>query len=464
MPMIVDSVTELIGDTPLLRIPRSISGLDHIDLYAKLEMFNPFGSVKDRIAWAMLKPHLEELRASKKTVLENSSGNTAKALQAICGIYGIPFRLVSALAKIPEPKDILKLLGAEIEEIPSASDCFDPNDPNDPQYLIERIVDEDPERHFFVSQFTNEANPDEHYRSTGKELLDDLGSIDYLVGGLGTSGSTLGAARKIREECPELFVLGLTAQKYDFIPGIRTVDEMWETGIYRESEYNEIRQVSSAVAIDGMLRLIRGCGILCGPTSGANFSGALEKLKEVDSILKVSPPSERKKAVFIVCDRVEWYTSYIKKRRPEIYREPARGPQLHSLSLEEIEEAPHIRPEDVLRLVKERNLLLVDVRSKVAFELGSLPGAVNIPLEMLEVLIESGSPFEKNRPLVLICQIGTKTRAPTAFLCQQGFDCYHLQGGVKAWLSGVSRTRYPGEAYSSAPSTRTAPQLSASSF
>jgi cysteine synthase B len=429
--MIIESVTELIGNTPLLRIPPELTGLKRINLYAKLELMNPFGSVKDRIAWAMLKPHLDEIKEGKKTVYENSSGNTAKALQAICGIYGIPFKLISALVRVPEAKEILKLLGAEIEEIPSASDCFDPNDPNDPQFMIDRLVEANPERVFFTSQFTNYLNPTEHYHSTGSEILKDLERVDYLIGGLGTSGSTQGVARKIREKFSDLKVFGITAEKYDFIPGIRTVDEMWETGIYRQDTYNEIKSVSSAEAIEGMLALNRKCGVLCGPTSGANFAGAINFLKRQDA----APLDEQpKNAVFIVCDRVEWYTSYIRKRRPDLFGEINRATTtVHDLLPEEIEEAPGILVDQLCGWISRHSALVVDVRNHLSYSLGSIPGAVNIPLEQLEPLIENGAAFEKERPLILACQIGLKTKPLSALLCRKGYRGYHLMGGVRAW-------------------------------
>src|SRR5215813_4238654 len=109
--MIFERITDLIGNTPLLKIPAEAHGLKNIDLYAKLEMMNPFGSVKDRIAWAMIKDDIEDIRAKGQTIFENSSGNTAKALQAIAGTYGVKTKLVTALAKVQTVKDIIMMMG-----------------------------------------------------------------------------------------------------------------------------------------------------------------------------------------------------------------------------------------------------------------------------------------------------------------------------------------------------------------
>ncbi len=165
--MIIEQMTDLIGNTPLLKIPKSLTGLQNIELYAKLEMMNPFGSVKDRTSWALVKDDLEDIKKTNKIVYENSSGNTAKSLQAIASIHGFKFRLVSGLAKVEEQKQVLQIMGAEIEEIATASDCFDPSDPNDPQYLIERKVSKNPNSIHFPSQFTNMKNPNFHEQTTG---------------------------------------------------------------------------------------------------------------------------------------------------------------------------------------------------------------------------------------------------------------------------------------------------------
>ena len=173
--MIVEHITDLIGNTPLLRIPEAIHGIPNLTVYAKLEMMNPMGSVKDRIAWNMIKDDIAAIKADGKMIVENSSGNTAKALQAIASSYGVPFRLISAIAKVQEGKDILRLIGAEIEELAgSASDCFDPNDPNDPQYYIERAAKDSNGKIYFTSQFTNQRNVDAHYNGTAVEILADL--------------------------------------------------------------------------------------------------------------------------------------------------------------------------------------------------------------------------------------------------------------------------------------------------
>ncbi len=312
--MIIEQMTDLIGDTPLLRIPSHVTGLKNIELYAKLEMMNPFGSVKDRTVWAMVMDDLEDIKKSGKAIYENSSGNSAKSLQAIANIYGLKFHLVSALAKVEEQKHVLEIMGSEIEEIAGASDCFDTNDPNDPQYLIERKVAENPEGSYFPNQFANRKNPDFHEQTTGKEIVDDLGVVDYFFCGLGTTGTSLGVATALKNKNPALKTIGITAKQGHFIPGIRSKGQMMESVLFRHDYLEEIYPLSEADTLEGMMTLIRKCAVLCGPTSGANFTAALRYLKKVDATL-----DRPQKAVFIVCDRMEWYISYVRERMPELF-------------------------------------------------------------------------------------------------------------------------------------------------
>ena len=107
--MLVKHVKELIGKTPLFEIPEEVHGLKNITLYAKLELLNPFGSVKDKSAWNVLKDDIEAIKKEGKTVIESSSGNMAKAMQLVCSVYDVPFKIVTNRIKVREVKQILQL-------------------------------------------------------------------------------------------------------------------------------------------------------------------------------------------------------------------------------------------------------------------------------------------------------------------------------------------------------------------
>lgn len=427
--MIYDHITDMIGNTPLLKIDPAVHGLPNIDLYAKMEMMNPFGSVKDRIAWGMIKDDIDSIRASGQTIFENSSGNTAKALQVIAGMHGVRTKLITYLAKVEGVKDIVRLLGAEIEEVLGGSECFDPNDPNDPQFLIEKAVKADPGKAYFPSQFTNPKNPDVHYATTGKEIADDLPRVDYFFGGLGTSGSTLGAARRIRDEhSPDLKTIGICAAKNDFIPGIRSLDQMWESGLFVKDHYADFVYVDSGDAVDAMMDLVRRCGVLCGPTSGASYLGALRYLRDIAPTL-----SERKTAVFIVCDRLEWYMDYIRQRRPQLFGQEAKPGSLRAFTQTPANDSHTVAVSGAPAWIDAQKPLIIDVRGNLAFKMAAIPGSINIPWEVFETMIDGTDPFPKDRPLLLVCPVGEKTTRYAAYLCQRGMKAYSLAGGIVAW-------------------------------
>lgn len=142
--MLYQHITELIGNTPLLRLDPARHGIEGVDLYAKLEYYNPFGSVKDRIAWGMLREDLGEITRRGQTLIEASSGNTAKALQVLAAMHGLRLRTLTNRTKVVEVRDVLELLGVELEELPGLSECPDPTVPDDVFSTIEKMMTERP--------------------------------------------------------------------------------------------------------------------------------------------------------------------------------------------------------------------------------------------------------------------------------------------------------------------------------
>lgn len=426
--MLYKSVTELIGNTPLIEISKEITKLKNINVYAKCELYNPFGSLKDRAGYAMLKDEIQKLKENNMTVIESSSGNTAKALQIICSMNGIPFKTVTNRIKIPETKEILKVAGAEIEELPGLSECPDPTDPNDPVAYIERIVSENPNKYYHTNQYTNLKNPKVHYEHTGKEIYDDLGKVDYFFGTLGTTGSSRGTIEYLLEKNKNLKKIGIIAEKGDTIPGIRNKDEMYEVGIFNKSLYNEIVLVNSDEAIEEMLVLNRKCGILGGPTSGAAFKGTLKYLREIDDKLK-----EPANAVFIACDRMEWYMSYIKKRRPEIFDSEIKRETIRTLTEEDMKYAKTIDINNAEEWIEKNNPIIIDLRGNLAYKNGHIANAINITDIFFEDLVDNGTPFSKENSVLLVCSIGDKSKKFSSLLNKKGMNVYSLENGMTAW-------------------------------
>jgi len=422
--MLVNSVTELIGNTPLLKLPSTLHGIPKVHLYVKLEMFNPWGSVKDRTAWGMLFPNLDEL--SQKKVLESSSGNTAKALQMIASINGSSLKTITNRIKVPEARDILQLLGATIEELPGISNCYDPNDPNDPLVYIEREQFAHPNEYIYTNQYFNEDNRDIHYETTGVELLNDLPRMDYLFGGLGTTGSLRGITERVRERDKSLATVGIVAAADDFIPGIRNMDEMLEVGLFERDLYADIETVNSRTAVLWMHKLIKDAGVLAGPTTGAALAGVIQYFKEHP----VPESEEDAHAVFIACDRVEWYMSYIKARVPELFTNQVEKPWYETITSDS---SVSIAVPDLAEWQQKHDPLIVDLRRAQSFKRMKIAKSLNFPFDELAVVLSHTNPFPTDRSLLFVCPVGEKSELVASQIQSLGGDAYSVAGGFAAW-------------------------------
>ncbi|MEV0041385.1 pyridoxal-phosphate dependent enzyme [Streptomyces sp. NPDC050804] len=430
-----DSITQVIGNTPLVRIDPEVHGLRHIDLYAKLEMLNPFGSVKDRAAWNMARPGLATAVERGSQLVELSSGNTAKALSVIAGMHGLSFKSVTNRMRIPEIKDLLLLLGAEIEELPGRSECLDPTDTEDPLTLFHRALSDPGSAYLHTDQYFNARNTEAHALGTGPEIVKDLdGRVpDWFIACVGTAGSSTGVARALREHDSRVRVVGLVADKSDFIPGIRTIDEVHEVGLFDPATYDTMETVTADEAIDGMLTLARRCGILAGPTGGAAYFGTVRQLRSADAALADSDGG-RQVAVFIVCDRIESYLSYVKQRRPELIGLPARKNSLLDVSAAEIAAAATIGAREAREWIARERPLVIDLRGPSAYAALHIEGAVNITDELFAELVRGGLPFSRRKPVLLTCPVGDRSARYAALLTRMGHsDARSLDGGIIAW-------------------------------
>jgi len=307
--MLYTHITEIIGNTPLLQIDPAVHQIANVELYAKLEHLNPFGSLKDRTAWGLIKDDLPQIIENKQTIVEFSSGNTAKALAILASVHGLDFQTITNRIKVPEVYNVLKAVGAVIDTLDGSTEC--------PDYeYLERQTRENPDHYFHTDQYRDAKNFQMHYETTGREIFEDIGPVDYLYGGLGTAGSTRGVATFLREKNPALQNIGVIAELGHSIPGLRNIDEMQEMGLFEKKLYQDFVVVDIPHTLDSMLTLIRQCGILGGPSSGAVYQGILQHLQ--GQSLRWTRPM---KVVFIVCDRLEWYISYLQQHRPDIFDE-----------------------------------------------------------------------------------------------------------------------------------------------
>ena len=410
-----EDITELIGDTPLLKIDEEVHGVRNLQLYVKMESMNPFGSLKDRVAWSLLEDDIEMIREEDRKVVESSSGNTAKAIQGITSSRGIDFRTITNRIKIDEVKDLLITMGTEIEELPGKSECPDPNDPDDPLTYIDNLMEEKGNSYYRTGQYTDEKNTEAHRENTGPEIMEDLDRIDYFFGGLGTTGSTKGITQAIRERNPELNTVGIVSSSDDFIPGIRTENEMWEVGLYEKELYSDVLTVNSGKAIDATLDLIRGSGLLSGPTTGAQLAAIRDYFPE--------ELEEEKTAVFLACDRLEPYMSYFKKRSPELFGGEKQEIETTKVPDQITVDQAHQEFED---------FTVVDIRSNPAYKAAHIPGSINITGDRLKDILRTGNPFP-NRKILVVCPTGDESGKYAAMIDKKGGEAYNLENGITEW-------------------------------
>ncbi len=298
--MLIDNLTEIIGNTPIIKIDKSIHNLKNIEVFAKLEYLNPFGSIKDRTAYEMLINEIENIKNNRSIVIETSSGNTAKAIQCICGIYGIDFTTVTNRIKVEESKHILNFIGTKIREIASNLNGVDE---------IKNLINISPDKYFHTSQYDNRNNYLAH-KKTAQEIYNDIGCVDYFFHVLGTSGSSKGISDFLKEKNSKMDNYGVVTSNGSYIPGIRTQQELDECGFFSYNNYQDIITIDANSAKEHSKLLCRRTGILAGISSGASFCALISKLKEIDSSLTTT-----KKALFVVCDRIETYANFIKNNR-----------------------------------------------------------------------------------------------------------------------------------------------------
>jgi len=269
------SVLDLIGNTPLLEITRLTEGLlrPGVRIFAKLEGFNPGGSVKDRAARKMIEIGLArgELRPGK-VILDSTSGNTGIALAMVGAALGYPVELVMASNVSRERKKIIEAFGAK----PIYSDPLEGSD--GAIVVCRKIIDADPDRYFKPDQYNNEANPLAHFETTGPEIWRQTnGEITHFVAGIGTSGTIMGTGRFLKSRNSVVKVIAVEPD--DAMHGLEGLKHMASSiipGIYHERELDDKIQVSTEDAYEMVYALGEFEGLLVGQSSGAAMVAALK--------------------------------------------------------------------------------------------------------------------------------------------------------------------------------------------
>jgi cysteine synthase B len=270
-------IVESIGGTPMVRLSR-LSPKPEVNIYAKLEGRNPTGSVKDRVAKAMIESAEEKgLIEPGQTLLEPTSGNTGISLAMICKLRGYPLKVVMPDNVTEERTQLLSMYGAEIVYSEGAKGS------NGAVELALEMAEAD-SGYYMPYQYGNEANPRAHYEGTAVEILEDLGDdeVTAFVGGLGTGGTLMGNGRRLKEANPETLIVAAEPMQGELVQGLRSLDDGFIPPIIDLSILDRKIMVSNRDAIVWTKRLLEEEGIFAGVSSGAIAAIAARIAGELD--------------------------------------------------------------------------------------------------------------------------------------------------------------------------------------
>lgn len=283
------NIIDTIGNTPLVEITKFHSNRN-VKIYAKMEGNNPAGSVKDRAALNMIRSAMERGEITKDTkLIEATSGNTGIALAMIAGIYGLSLELVMPVTSTRERTLTMEAFGAQVTLLESMEICRD--------YAEEKAAAGD---YFILNQFANPDNYKAHIKTTGPEIWrDTAGKITHFVSAMGTTGTIMGNSIYLKEQNPEIQIVGCQPTEESSIPGIRRWPEEYLPKIFDASRVDRILDISQKESTEMARELVKREGIFAGMSSGGAFAAALKVANEIEEGI----------IIFIACDRGDRYLS-----------------------------------------------------------------------------------------------------------------------------------------------------------
>ena len=428
---VYDSVLGLLSGvenpTPLVRLNR-VSPFRHTQVYGKLEWYNPFGAVKDRVAVNLIEDgEARHTVHDHQKLVEPTSGNTGMALAMIANLRG--YSLTTPLSsEIPlEKRTMLRLFGAEVMELEDTL-CPAPGAPEGAIAKATEIADR-PGFHM-LNQYANEANPEAHYKTTGPEIWrQTAGKVTHFVAGLGTCGTITGTGRFLKEQHNSIKVLGVHPQEGHDIPGVRSIRQLQQTELFSPDEYDSLVEVTNQEAFDLCLRLNREESIIAGPSSAMALSGAFQLV----------PDEPGNIAVVIFPDSAFKYASSVVKHLPGLAAGELKSAAPRNALLDKMVENARRNADLTIDVDaahaqwQDGKSSVIDVRPRAEYQEAHIPGAVSLPLSELGKDL-SVLPRDLDTPILSVCQRGNASLSGLLVLKSLGFrNVRSMTGGTLAW-------------------------------
>jgi cysteine synthase B len=276
------SILELVGNTPLVELSRSLPEdikKKNIKIYAKLESYNPGGSVKDRPATRMIVEAINSGKLTKdKVIIDATSGNTGIALAMVGTALGYQVELAMPANVSEERKRIIKAFGAKIH-------FTNPLESTDGAIIyVRKLVEKYPEKYYYIDQYNNDANWKAHFDSTAVEIWNQTeGKITHFVAGIGTGGTVMGTGRRLKIFNPDIQVIGVQPDSpFHGIEGLKYIETSIKPGIFDENRLDRTIFIGTDIAYQRARELSRLEGIFVGQSSGAAYEAAIKVAREID--------------------------------------------------------------------------------------------------------------------------------------------------------------------------------------
>jgi len=427
---VYDSMLGLLSNednpTPLVRL-NSVTPFEHAQVYGKLEWYNPFGAIKDRVAANMILDAEEQgILASDQKLVEPTSGNTGMGLAMISNLKGYSLTTPLSSAIPLEKRTMLRFFGADVIELEDTL-CPAPGAPEGAIAKAEELGAR-PDFHM-LNQYRNEANPGAHYKTTGPEIWRQTdGSVTHFVAGLGTCGTITGTGRFLKERDSTIKVHGVHPQEGHDIPGVRSLRQLQQTELFRPDEYDELVEVANQEAFDLCLRLNREESIIAGPSAAMALAGAFKLVPDEPGVL----------VVVIFPDSAFKYASSVTKHLAELRTRSTGGSpreRMMDALVKNAKESPALTIEvgPAQELIDDEKHFVVDVREIDEYDSGHIPSAVNMPLQEMNAY-QAMLPEDRDTPVLVVCQSGVRSLSGALFLASLGYrNVRSINGGTTAW-------------------------------